>query len=542
MKHCAIVVERTLTGETMPQSYIDPLTNQRRAETALHESNERLQAALNAAGAGTFRWNILNNALEWDENLDRLFGLPANQTIRSLENFVATVHPEDRPGVIELCRRCALEGTDFDMEFRVLWPDGSVHWLHDKGKMFFDEAGHPTHMTGACLDITRHKQAEKTIADTARRLHLALDAGDLGDWSWEARTEILTLSERGSDIFGQGKKVTYWSWDGVRGLLHPDDRERSRMASQGALKTHSDYKIEYRLNHPTAGRRWIATRGRGIYGPDGAVVGMVGVVQDVTEQRRAAEALNDARSALAQQNQVLEETVQLRTSTLKETILELEAFSYSISHDMRAPLRAMHGYSDALLLDYQSRLEPEAVNYLQRINRGASRLDLLIRDVLAYSRIAKEDVVLKAINLKTLIGEITQNYPNLHPTKIRVVVSPISPVMAHEALLTQIISNLLGNAVKFSNPNVAPEVRVSAETIGGEVRVWFEDNGLGIDPQHHQQIFQIFGRVYPEKKYEGTGIGLAIVKKAAERMGGSVGVQSELGKGSRFWITLKKAI
>jgi PAS domain S-box-containing protein len=515
---------------------------ERSAETALHESNERLQAALNAAGAGTFRWNVLTNALEWDENLDRLFGLPANQTIRSLDNFVATVHPEDRPGVIDLCAHSAEKGLDLDMEFRVIWPDGTVHWLHDKGKMFFDEAGRPAHMTGACLDITRHKQAEKTIADTAQRLHLALDAGDLGDWSWEARTQILTLSERGSEVFGQGKVVTLWSWDGVRALLHPDDRERSKAASQNALKNHSDYKIEYRLNHPTAGLRWIATRGRGIYGSDGAVIGMVGVVQDITEQRRAAEALNDARQALAQQNQVLENTVQQRTASLRDTIMELEAFSYSISHDMRAPLRAMQGYSDALLNDYHAKLEPEAAHYLQRISRAASRLDLLIRDVLAYSRIVKGDVDLKAINLETLIADIIQNYPNLHPSKIRVVVSTLPTVMAHEALLTQVISNLLGNAVKFSNPQIQPEVRISAETNGSEVRICFEDNGIGIDSQHHQQIFQIFGRVYPEKKYEGTGIGLAVVKKAAERMGGTAGVQSALGKGSRFWITLKRAI
>lgn len=114
-------------------------------------------------------------------------------------------------------------------------------------------------------------------------------------------------------------------------------------------------------------------------------------------------------------------------------------------------------------------------------------------------------------------------------------------MLGHEGLLTQLVSNLLGNAVKFHSPDVSPEVRISAETSGEEVKVWFEDNGIGIAPQHHEQIFQIFGRVHPEKKYEGAGIGLAIVRKAAERMGGSAGVISEIGKGSRFWITLKKA-
>ncbi len=513
----------------------------KKVEADLRETGERLQAALNAAGAGTFRWNIGDNSLEWDENLDRLFGLAPHETIRSLDNFVAAVHPEDREGVVEMCRCCAREGRDFDMSYRVVWRDGSTHWLHDKGKMFFDHAGRPTHMTGACLDITRHKLSEIAAAENAQRLHLALDAGDLGDWSWDAGTQILTLSERGSVIFGQAKEITHWTWEGVRELVHPKDRDRSRAASQHALATHSDYNIEYALNTHVAGERWVATRGRGIYGSDGKVIGMVGVVQDITERKRAAQALIEARLALAAQNQVLEDTVQQRTARLKETILELEAFSYTISHDMRAPLRAMQGYADALLEDYKDKLDPEAAHHLQRIHRAAFRLDLLIRDVLAYSRIAKGEIEFKAVDVGAVISEIVQNYPNLGPGKIRVEVSPLIPVMAHEALLTQIVSNLLGNAVKFSNPNVFPEVRISAERIGSDVRLWFADNGIGIDPQHHQRIFQIFGRIYPEKRYEGTGIGLAIVKKSAERMGGSAGVESELNKGSRFWVMLKSA-
>ena len=278
-----------------------------------------------------------------------------------------------------------------------------------------------------------------------------------------------------------------------------------------------------------------------IRGRDGKIMGAVMVFHDVTERKQAEETLQATRNALAQQNQALDETVRQRTAKLQETVLELEAFSYSISHDMRSPLHAMQGYADAILKDYGDKLEPQAANYLERIRRSAARLDLLILDVLAYSRVAKGELQLKVINLETLIADIIQNYPNLSTSCLRVNVSLLPLVLAHEGLLTQIISNLLGNALKFATLDRFPEVCISAETIGPEVRVWFVDNDVGIDPQHHKQIFQIFGRVYPEKQYEGTGIGLAIVKKAAERMGGSAGVLSELGQGSRFWITLRHA-
>src|SRR5436190_1073219 len=130
---------------------------------ALRESGERLAASLAAAETGTFRWNMRTNSLDWDGPLDRLFGLVPGSTVRSLAQFIETVHPEDRAGVIARCERCAREGVDFDMEFRVVWPDGSVRWLDDKGKVFLDESGRPEYMTGACVDITERKQSESQL-------------------------------------------------------------------------------------------------------------------------------------------------------------------------------------------------------------------------------------------------------------------------------------------------------------------------------------------------------------------------------------------
>ena len=255
---------------------------------------------------------------------------------------------------------------------------------------------------------------------------------------------------------------------------------------------------------------------------------------DITLRKQAEELMRSEAKRL-------DRLVERRTATLRETIAELEAFSYSISHDMRAPLRAMQGYAKTLLADYKERLDPEATHYLERIFRSSNRLDSLIQDVLAYSKMTKGEISLHPVDLEPLIDDIFSSHPEFQaPQALIAVDKPLDRVLGHEAYLTQCITNLLGNAVKFVPAGVVPMVLVRSERLDGKVRLWFEDNGIGIDRSHHERIFQIFGQVYPEKKYGGTGIGLAIVRKAAQRMNGEAGVESGLDKGSRFWLILNE--
>ena len=253
-------------------------------------------------------------------------------------------------------------------------------------------------------------------------------------------------------------------------------------------------------------------------------------------------ALLEAQQKLKQHAEELEQRVAERTAKLSETIAELEYFSYSISHDMRAPLRAMQGYSDYVIENFGDALGPEGKRCLERISRAGRRLDNLIQDILNYSQISRAQLVLLPVDLDKLVDDILQQYPGLQSPQAGItVVKPLHPVIAHEASLMQVISNLLGNAVKFMPPGKKPVVKVWTELRGEQVRLWVEDNGIGIAAKDLDRIFGIFERVYPEKNYEGTGIGLSIVRRAVERTGGSSGVESELGQGSRFWIQLRAA-
>lgn len=237
----------------------------------------------------------------------------------------------------------------------------------------------------------------------------------------------------------------------------------------------------------------------------------------------------------------LERLVSERTASLKEAVAQMEEFSYTVSHDLRAPLRGMQTYSQALLEDFAGALGPEAVHYLRRISDNAARLDKMILDVLTLSRITRTDLRQEPVSLTKLLHEIVQHYPSMQAPQAQIRIDPLLDVLGHEPSLTQAVSNLLSNAVKFVPPGVTPEVRVWTERREDLIRLWVEDKGIGIDPKYHHRLFTMFERIHPQLKYEGTGVGLAIVRKAVERMGGKVGLESDGATGSRFWIELRQA-
>lgn len=273
----------------------------------------------------------------------------------------------------------------------------------------------------------------------------------------------------------------------------------------------------------------------------GRIIGASKIARDINEQRRAANALREAQAQLSRYAEELENKVSERTAELRQTVAELETFSYSISHDLRAPLRAMQSFSMILAEEYAPKLGPEGQEHLRRITTAAERMDRLIRDVLNYSRIIRTEAPLVPVNAEKLLRDILDSHPGFQAPAAQIVLDgPFPLVMGNEAVLTQCISNLLGNAVKFVAPGVTPHVRVWSELVsGGSARLYLKDNGVGIANELHEKIFGMFER--GSNNYEGTGIGLAIVKRGVERMGGTVGLKSKPGAGSTFWIELKLA-
>jgi signal transduction histidine kinase len=232
--------------------------------------------------------------------------------------------------------------------------------------------------------------------------------------------------------------------------------------------------------------------------------------------------------------------VRVRTSELRETVAELESFSYSIAHDLRAPLRSMSGFAEILLAEHSGQLNHGGKLCLNRIVRSAGVMDQLIRDVLNYGQILRANPVLEPIDMALHFQVTREYYPAFSQEGANIQIEgPFPKVLGNAALLTQIVSHLFDNSIKFTQPGKRPAVRVWSESGGRLARFYIKDSGIGIPPDQHQRIFGVFEQL--DQVQDGTGIGLAIVKKAVERLGGTVGVVSEPGRGATFWFDLQIA-
>jgi len=278
---------------------------------------------------------------------------------------------------------------------------------------------------------------------------------------------------------------------------------------------------------------WVRTCGFIIHNQTEKVSRKAGFTQDITTQKQQA-------TEIIQLNETLEALVQERTIKLEEVNRQLEAFTYSTSHDLQEPLRIIEGFTLAIIEDYENQIPDKALDYLQRILANSQRLQSLIENLLNYTQLIDQKIPTKAVNLALVINEsLIQLNTKIQERQARIIIEePLPSVIANHLILVQVIINLLANAIKFVAPNQSPQIRVYATQQEEYVRLWIEDNGIGIPSEYKEQIFEVFKRLHGNDSYPGNGIGLAIVSKAMERMNGKCGVESQINTGSRFWIEL----
>jgi PAS domain S-box-containing protein len=444
-------------------------------------------------------------------------------------------HPDDLVASATRFKSVAMGKTDFSLEKRYLRPDGTIVWVSNSVAWITDGDDVPRGFVEISQDISERKRLEAALQGSETYFRELTQSLPLGVWTSLPDGKADFVNRYWLEYIGHTSDIAMLGPDAWTDALHPDDVARVEEIARAPLVVKHGYSVEARFRRAVGGEyRWFLKRSVPIHGADGVVQKRIGIAIDIDDIKRAQRILADHAGELAAQ-------VHSRTSELRETIGELEAFSYSVSHDMRAPLRAMQGFASLLLKKNETLLDAPSVDQLRRINASANRMDALINDVLTYSRLLRSEITLAPVNLDDLVRQVIDAFPHLQENDAQIDIEGHLPeVLAHEAGLTQCISNLLSNAVKFVAPGVTARVRVRAEEIDGEVCLWIEDNGIGIDPQNHERIWNIFTRVERDRDYTGTGIGLAIVRKAVERMNGKVGLESTLGDGSRFWLRLPK--
>jgi PAS domain S-box-containing protein len=527
----------------------------------------RLQSLLNQLNVGVFRAIPDGRILEVNSAFLSLLRLDSLEEIQSNTNFNEIF---SRSGDITPNKRR-------ERELRIRRKDGSHIWLS------VNETLNITHgeevIDGLVEDITGRKRSEEALKRYATRLQTLqeLDRSILGAISPQEIAEAAlaatypllpcqlidmtlfdleqqqatVLAVQSSDRIGFaiGETFSLHDFGNIENL-----QQNQVMMIENLAEHPRPYRIQQRLfdqgirlimNVPViAQQQLIGSLNVGVIQPWSLSEEDVEIASEVANQLAIAIQQSRLREQLQRYTEQLEQIVHNRTQQLEEANSALEAFAYSISHDLQEPLRAIRGFATILLEDYDTVLNSGGQDLLHRIASNVERMDNLLVDLLEYSRLSRIDLPLQPINLNSLVKQVLiQLEVSLQQNQAQVTIAePLLEVVGNYRTVEQIITNLLTNAIKFVASGVQPQVRIWTEHRGGCVRLWVEDNGIGISAQHWERIFGVFERLHSIEAYPGTGIGLAIVRKGIERMGGQVGMESEISHGSSFWIELPEFV
>lgn len=359
---------------------------------------------------------------------------------------------------------------------------------------------------GLVSDISDRRSREQAQAN---RYEVLSRISPVGIFLRDGEGNCQDVNPRWTEI--TGLDITQARGQGWTTALHPDDRDRVIREWQEAARNGNEFRSEYRFVRPDGKTTWVLGQATEVLDSTGKRTGFVGTITDITE--------------------------------LREAQADLEAFAFSASHDLRTPLRGMSGMAQLLAENYGHVLDADGQDYAKRIVELSGRLDQTIRDLLNYARISRVDAQLEPVDLASALKDSLQPLAEeVNARKARIDCSGITThVLGSKVLIQQVFENLISNAIKFVDLGVEPYVRLIEVVKGEFIRVCVEDNGIGISPKNQPKLFRLFERIDPQKEHPGTGVGLALVKRAVERMGGQVGVDCRSGRGSSFWFELRRS-
>ncbi len=510
------------------------------AERIIRKTAHSLQLAIEGGQLGIWEWHPANNRMICSDLCLSCFGLPAG-SILSLEQVISAIPPEDRPGVEAAVAKSIREKTGFATDCRVIWPDGSVHWLDLRGHVSVGADGEPERMDGIVQDISERKQAEERLHRSEQQVRLATEGAQVGVWYWDLPARTLSWSEICKRHLALPPEQE-GSFEHFYAVMHPDDRERVADLLKRSQETLEDYRTEYRIIHPDGPERWVAAMGRYYLDQKDQVIGMGGVTLDITERKLAESRVAQAKRQVELLNLQLDKRA-IDAETAKRA---KEAFLRAVSHELRTPLNHIIGGADLLL-----RGQPDAKQekWLQAIRHSATDLLQLVKQILFAAEQGADVIKLEQVEFlpAIVLEEVRQilsqraeakgldlRTGDIHGLPERLIGDP--------ARLAQALFNYVDNGIKFSKQG---SVTLSAQTLtrdqqGVVVRFVVSDTGIGITPEVREKLFRTFtqGDAGTTRQYGGLGIGLSNTRELARLMGGDVGVDST-ADGSAFWFTAR---
>ncbi|HEX4545873.1 MAG TPA: PAS domain S-box protein [Candidatus Acidoferrum sp.] len=490
------------------------------AEEALRQSEERFRLMVSAVkGYAILMLDPEGRVISWNAGAERIKGYRAEEI---MGQHFSRFYPAEAiaAGTPSLALKVAADEGRFEDEGWRLRKDGSRFWANVVITALRDEQGQLRGFSKVTRDMTERKRFEDALKESETRLNIALDSAQMGVWELDLRTDTSVRSLRHDQIFGYSTLQPRWGVDTFLPHVLPQDQELARDKLAEALRTgHLD--LECRIVWADRTVHWIAAQGQVYQNHRGEPIKMVGVVSESTGRKRA------------------EQEILLRTTELEAANKELEAFSYSVSHDLRAPLRGIDGFSQALLEDYAERLDQTGKNYLQRIRAATQRMGMLIDDLLTLSQVTRAEMHRESIDLSQLAGSIAAELFRAQPgRRADFQIAPGLEAEGDARLIRVVLQNLLENAWKFTSRREHALIEFGKSHANGKPAFFVKDNGAGFDPAHSGRLFGAFQRLHSMADFPGTGIGLATVQRILHRHGGQVWATGAVDEGATIFFTV----
>ena len=518
-------------------------TEERNAARALLESEQLFR--MFGDHAMDLMWIVDPRAqkLLWmNSAYERLWGRPAAPLYEDLAHWMDGVHPEDRQRVAESSQHADASGM-YRVEYRVIRPDGRLVWIRGRGFRLLDANGRMRYLAGFAEDITLarvNEELERAHRVAQERLEriVATAPGAVHSYCRDAEGHgrFVFASPAIRDLLGVDPATLVARRIDLLELVHADDRALVDRSLRESAERGSAWLATFRVPLARAGERCVEAHSMPVREDDGGTV-WHGFLIDITDRRRAEQEIRSL-------NIELEQRVAERTSELEAKHREMESFTYSVSHDLKAPLRGIDGYSRLLESDHAHRLDDEGRLFVATIRKATAHMGELIDDLLAYSRIERGRPRLGPVASGPVLASVIDGAAAEIADggiALRSQVDPGATALGEHDGLVLALRNLLDNAVKFTAGRPDRRIEIGARRADGHVLFWVRDNGPGFDMRYHDRIFEIFQRLHRAEDYPGTGVGLAIVRKAVERMHGKVWAESAKGAGATFWIQLPQA-
>ena len=509
------------------------ITEQKKTEKELKNLTNRLQLATTGAGMGIWDWHIKTNRLIWDEGMNKLYKIDNGLFTLDFEGWISRIHIEDRERIASEVQLAIANKKDYDTEFKVVWDDASIHHIRATAIVERDKDGNPNRMIGANWDITERRKTVIALQQSEARLKGIIDSQTAYLLRTDLQGNYTYCNQKFKDDFGWIHSAHNIELIGVHSMVSimPYHHE----AVQDVVKKCFDnpnqvFQIEIdkpAKNNGVKTTLWDFTL---LTDPDSRPDEMQCAGIDITDRKKAEIELKQVNEHLQQQ-----------AKKLALSNEELEHFAFVASHDLQEPLRMVTNFMTQLERKYSEVLDEKAIKYIGFAVDGARRMRQIILDLLEFSRVGKTLETESLLDLDEILSDIKVLLKKkIAEKKATIVVDNLPKIYADISPIRQVFQNLLANALEYSIKDVPVQIRVTAEEKQDFWQFAVADNGIGISKEYYEKIFVIFQRLHSKEDHPGTGLGLAITKKIIEAHGGKIWVESEEGKGSTFYFTVKK--